>query len=105
MSYCVCCALFRLTTVINYARHTVQLLLLILLFLMTVLCTLQGLILLPIIGNAVEHVTAVSVAMKDKMELAMGVAVGSATQVLYTTITLYAMPALVLYAHEYHTLH
>jgi calcium/proton exchanger cax len=47
-------------------------------------CILQGLILLPIIGNAVEHVTAVSVAMKDKMELAMGVAVGSATQVTHT---------------------
>ena len=44
----------------------------------------QGLILLPIIGNAVEHVTAVSVALKNKMELAMGVAVGSATQVFVT---------------------
>ncbi|KAG5189329.1 Sodium/calcium exchanger protein-domain-containing protein [Tribonema minus] len=43
--------------------------------------TFVGLILLPIIGNAVEHVTAVTVAMKDKMELAMGVAVGSATQI------------------------
>lgn len=40
-----------------------------------------GVILLPIVGNAVEHVTAVKVALNDKMELAMGVAVGSATQV------------------------
>jgi Ca2+:H+ antiporter len=43
--------------------------------------TFVGLILLPIIGNAVEHVTAVTVAMKDKMELAIGVAIGSATQI------------------------
>lgn len=40
-----------------------------------------GLIILPIVGNAVEHATAVSVAMKDKMDLAMGVAVGSSTQI------------------------
>jgi Ca2+:H+ antiporter len=36
-----------------------------------------GLILLPIVGNAAEHVTAVFMAMKGKMELAIGVAVGS----------------------------
>ncbi|OQR81881.1 Ca2 :Cation Antiporter (CaCA) Family, partial [Thraustotheca clavata] len=40
-----------------------------------------GIILLPIVGNAVEHVTAVRVAYKNNMELAMGVAVGSATQI------------------------
>jgi Ca2+:H+ antiporter len=34
--------------------------------------TFTGLIILPIVGNAVEHITAVSVAMKDKMDLAMG---------------------------------
>jgi Ca2+:H+ antiporter len=34
--------------------------------------TFVGLILLPIVGNAVEHITAVTVAMKDKMDLAMG---------------------------------
>jgi Ca2+:H+ antiporter len=31
-----------------------------------------GLIIIPIVGNAVEHITAVTVAMKDKMDLAMG---------------------------------
>lgn len=31
-----------------------------------------GLILLPIVGNAAEHVTAVTVAMKNKMDLALG---------------------------------
>jgi len=40
-----------------------------------------GLILLPIVGNAAEHVTAVSAAAKGKMDLALSVAVGSATQI------------------------
>lgn len=34
--------------------------------------TFVGLIILPIVGNAVEHITAVTVAMKNKMDLAMG---------------------------------
>lgn len=50
-----------------------------------------GIILLPIVGNAVEHVTAVKVALNDKMELAMGVAVGSATQV-----SLFVVPVVVI---------
>jgi len=36
-----------------------------------------GLILIPIVGNAAEHVTAVVVAVRNKMDLAMGVAIGS----------------------------
>ncbi|ERS96812.1 calcium/proton exchanger [Sporothrix schenckii ATCC 58251] len=40
-----------------------------------------GLIILPIVGNAAEHVTAVMVAMKNKMDLAIGVAVGSSIQI------------------------
>ncbi|KAI9101010.1 Sodium/calcium exchanger protein-domain-containing protein [Phlyctochytrium arcticum] len=43
--------------------------------------TFVGLILLPIVGNAAEHVTAVSVAMKDKMDLVIGVAIGSSMQI------------------------
>ncbi|KFX95633.1 hypothetical protein V490_03749 [Pseudogymnoascus sp. VKM F-3557] len=43
--------------------------------------TFIGLILLPIVGNAAEHVTAIVVALKDKMDLAMGVAVGSSMQI------------------------
>ena len=38
--------------------------------------TFIGLILLPIVGNAAEHVTACVVAYKDKMDLAIGVAIG-----------------------------
>jgi Ca2+:H+ antiporter len=36
---------------------------------------------LPIVGNAAEHVTAIVVALKDKMDLAMGVAIGSSMQI------------------------
>ncbi|RHY06113.1 hypothetical protein DYB28_008233 [Aphanomyces astaci] len=50
-----------------------------------------GIILLPIVGNAVEHITAIKVALKNNMELAMGVAIGSATQ-----IALFVVPVCVL---------
>lgn len=53
--------------------------------------TFIGLILLPIVGNAAEHVTAVLVAMKDKMNLAIGVAIGSSMQ-----IALFMTPFLVI---------
>ncbi|RFU31663.1 hypothetical protein B7463_g4678, partial [Scytalidium lignicola] len=43
--------------------------------------TFIGLILLPIVGNAAEHVTAIVVAVKDKMDLALGVAIGSSMQI------------------------
>ncbi|KAI1330947.1 Calcium/proton exchanger [Xylariaceae sp. FL0255] len=50
-----------------------------------------GLILLPIVGNACEHATAVTVAIKDKMDLAIGVAIGSSLQ-----ISLFVLPVLVI---------
>ena len=50
-----------------------------------------GLILLPVVGNAAEHVTAVSMAMKNKMDLAIGVAVGSSIQ-----IALFVTPLVVM---------
>lgn len=40
-----------------------------------------GLIILPIVSNAAEHVTAVAVATKNKMDLAIGVSVGSSIQI------------------------
>jgi len=45
-----------------------------------------GLILLPIVGNAAEHVTAITVALKNKMDLAIGVALGSSMQVALMVI-------------------
>ncbi|KAH7021563.1 Sodium/calcium exchanger protein-domain-containing protein [Microdochium trichocladiopsis] len=50
-----------------------------------------GLILIPIVGNAAEHITAVVVAVKNKMDLAMGVAIGSSIQ-----IALFVTPLLVI---------
>jgi Ca2+:H+ antiporter len=49
-----------------------------------------GIILVPIIGNAAEHLTAVTVARKDKIDLALNIAVGSSTQ-----IALFVAPLLV----------
>lgn len=50
-----------------------------------------GVILLPIIGNAAEHATAVTVAMKDKMDLSMSVVMGSSLQIAF-----FVAPVLVL---------
>ena len=50
-----------------------------------------GVILVAIIGNAAEHMTAVIVAMKNKMDLAMSIAMGSTLQ-----IALFVAPVLVL---------
>ncbi|KAJ5751390.1 uncharacterized protein N7511_008355 [Penicillium nucicola] len=47
-----------------------------------------GLILLPMVGNAAEHATAVTVACKDKMDLAIGVAVGSSIQIALLVLPL-----------------
>ncbi|KLJ13622.1 calcium/proton exchanger [Blastomyces silverae] len=53
--------------------------------------TFIGLILIPIVGNAAEHVTAIVVAYKNKMDLAIGVAIGSSLQ-----IALFVTPFLVI---------
>ena len=50
-----------------------------------------GIILLPIVGNAAEHLTAVMVAVKNKMDLAIAVALGSSIQ-----IALFAVPLMVV---------
>ncbi len=49
-----------------------------------------GVILIPLIGNAAEHLTAVTVAAKDKMDLSLNIALGSSTQ-----IALFVAPLLV----------
>jgi hypothetical protein len=40
-----------------------------------------GVIVIPIVGNAAEHAAAIIFALKNKMDIALGIAVGSATQV------------------------
>lgn len=49
-----------------------------------------GLIVVPIIGNAAEHSSAVVLAMKDKMDISIEIAIGSSVQ-----IALFVAPALV----------
>ena len=41
-----------------------------------------GIILIPIIGNAAEHTTAVVMARKDKMDVALEIAIGSSLQII-----------------------
>ncbi|KAF0366327.1 calcium/proton exchanger [Gigaspora margarita] len=53
--------------------------------------TFIGLVLLPIIGNAAEHATSVKIAIKDRIDFAISVAVGSSTQ-----IALFVTPLLVI---------
>ena len=53
--------------------------------------TFIGLIVLPIAGNAAEHITAVFVALKNKMDLAISVALGSSIQ-----IAIFVLPVTVL---------
>jgi len=48
--------------------------------------TFVGIVLLPIVGNAAEHITSVSVAMKNKMDLSIGVALGSGIQIALLVI-------------------
>ena len=50
-----------------------------------------GMIILPIIGNAAEHVTAVFAAARGKMDLAIGVSLGSSMQ-----ISMFVTPLLVV---------
>ena len=50
-----------------------------------------GVFVVAIVGNAAEHWVAVSVAIKDKMDLAVNIAIGSSAQ-----IALFVAPVLVL---------
>ncbi|GMK59950.1 hypothetical protein CspeluHIS016_0901670 [Cutaneotrichosporon spelunceum] len=52
-----------------------------------------GIILLPLVGNAAEHVTSVWMACKGKMELTIGVAVGSSIQIAAGMIPLVVLIA------------
>lgn len=50
-----------------------------------------GVMLVPLVGNIAEHLVAVTMAMKNQMDLSMGIAVGSAVQ-----IAMFVAPVLVL---------
>jgi Ca2+:H+ antiporter len=55
-----------------------------------------GLIVIPIIGNAAEHATAVVVARKGKMDLALNIALGSSTQVALLVAPLLVLAGVIL---------
>lgn len=44
--------------------------------------TFVGIILIPIIGNAAEHTTAIIMAMKNKMDVSIEIAIGSSLQII-----------------------
>ena len=50
----------------------------------------MGVVVVAIVGNAAEHSTAILMAMKNQMDLAVGIALGSALQ-----IALFVAPVLV----------
>jgi Ca2+:H+ antiporter len=54
----------------------------------------MGVVVVAVVGNAAEHSTAVVVAMKNKMDLALGIAMGSSMQ-----IALFVAPVLVISGH------
>ena len=54
----------------------------------------MGVVVVAVVGNAAEHSTAVIVALKGKMDLALGIAMGSSMQ-----IALFVAPVLVIAGH------
>ncbi|HXZ95551.1 MAG TPA: calcium/proton exchanger [Burkholderiales bacterium] len=53
-----------------------------------------GVFVVAILGNAAEHATAVQAALKNRMDLALSIAIGSSVQ-----IALFVAPLLVLFSH------
>lgn len=53
-----------------------------------------GVVIVAIVGNAAEHSTAILMALEDRMDLSVGIAIGSSTQ-----IALFAAPLLVFLSY------
>ena len=53
-----------------------------------------GVIVVAVVGNAAEHSTAVMMAIKNRMDLSIGIAIGSSLQ-----IALLVAPVLVILSH------
>ena len=58
--------------------------------------TFVGVIVVALVGNAAEHTTAIWAALKNKMDLSLGIAVGSSLQ-----IALFVTPALVFASYAF----
>jgi Ca2+:H+ antiporter len=71
-----------------------------------------GVIVVAVIGNAAEHSTAILVAMKNKMDLAVNIAIGSSIQIalfvapvlVFASLLMGQSPALDLHFTPYETL-
>jgi Ca2+:H+ antiporter len=57
-----------------------------------------GMIFVAIIGNAAEHVSAITVAIKGRMDLSLQIAIGSTTQ-----IAMFVVPVLVFVSYSFET--
>jgi Ca2+:H+ antiporter len=55
-----------------------------------------GLFVVAILGNAAEHATAISVAMKNRMDLSLSIAIGSSVQVAIFVAPVLMLISLVL---------
>ncbi len=53
-----------------------------------------GVVIVAVVGNAAEHSTAVMLALRNRMEMSLGIAIGSSLQ-----IALFVAPVLVLLSH------
>lgn len=62
--------------------------------------TFVGLILLPIISNTAERATAVTVAIKDNIDLAIGVAVSSSIQIALLVIPFIVILGWIIGTHD-----
>jgi len=64
-----------------------------------------GVIVVAVIGNAAEHSTAVLVAMKNKMDLAVNIAVGSSIQIALFVAPLLVFASMIMYPQTPMDLH
>ncbi len=55
-----------------------------------------GIIIIPLVGNAAEHVVAITVARENQMELSMSISLGSSTQIALLVAPLLVLISLVL---------
>ena len=64
-----------------------------------------GVIVVAVIGNAAEHSTAVVVALKDKMDLAVNIAVGSSLQIALLVVPVLVFASMAMHPHQPLDLH
>ena len=59
-----------------------------------------GIIIIPIVGNVAEHIVGVQVAYKNKMDLSMGISLGSSTQVALFVAPLLVFISAIFFGRE-----